>query len=126
MSNHLPQLFRDATILAIFKRKGDAANVESAAVSSSCPSLAKSLANFKYVVSSQLLKVSSQNLRYGIPSKFISLLRQFHGGVFSQVRSGGEVSGTFPVAHGVKKAFLFSSRNARFIVPWSPQISFTE
>ena len=47
--------------------------------------------------------------RYGVPPKFISLLRQFHDGMFAQVRSGGEVSDAFPVTHGVKQGCPFVS-----------------
>ena len=39
--------------------------------------------------------------KYGCPTKFIAVIRQFHAGMLARVQDNGETSAPFPVSNGV-------------------------
>ena len=39
--------------------------------------------------------------KFGCPTKFIAMVRQFHDGMLAQVQNDGEFSDPFPVTNGV-------------------------
>ncbi|XP_076036018.1 uncharacterized protein LOC143021978 [Oratosquilla oratoria] len=41
--------------------------------------------------------------KFGCPAKFISMVQQFHDGMYARVQSDGEYSQPFPVWNGVKQ-----------------------
>ncbi|XP_071509570.1 uncharacterized protein [Diadema antillarum] len=46
--------------------------------------------------------------KFGCPRKFITIVRQFHGGMTAKVLDNGELSKTFPVTNGVKQGFVLA------------------
>ena len=46
--------------------------------------------------------------KFGCPTKFIAMVRQFHNGMLARVRNGGEVSDPFPVTNGVKQGCVLA------------------
>ena len=46
--------------------------------------------------------------KYGCPSKFISIVRQFHDGMQARVQDNGETSQPFPVTNGVKQGCVLA------------------
>ena len=43
--------------------------------------------------------------KFGCPTKFINMVRQFHDGMQASVRDDGKSSKPFPVTNGVKQGF---------------------
>ena len=41
--------------------------------------------------------------KFGCPTKFIAMVRQFHDGMLARVQNDGEFSDPFPVINGVNK-----------------------
>ena len=46
--------------------------------------------------------------KYGCPSKFITIIRQFHDGMLARVQDNGETSAPFPVSNGVKQGCVLA------------------
>ena len=46
--------------------------------------------------------------KFGVPAKYLSVLRQFHDGMQARVRAGGLTSDPFPVAVGVKQGCVLA------------------
>ena len=46
--------------------------------------------------------------KFGCPTKFISLVRQFHDGMQASVQDTGEHSEPFPVTNGVKQGYVLA------------------
>ena len=46
--------------------------------------------------------------KYGCPSKFVSMVRQFHDGMEARVQENGEYSEAFPVTNGVKQGCVLA------------------
>ena len=58
--------------------------------------------------------VSREGLRkimakFGCPTKFIAIVRQFHNGMLAQVQNDSEFSDPFPVTNGVKQGCVCTS-----------------
>ena len=47
--------------------------------------------------------------KFGCPTKFIAMVRQFHDGMFARVQNDGEFSDPFPVTNGVKQGCVLAS-----------------
>lgn len=47
-------------------------------------------------------------LRFGCPSKFVNILRQFHDGMNARVTIGGQESASFPVCTGVRQGCVLA------------------
>ena len=47
--------------------------------------------------------------KFGCPTKFIAMVRQFHNGMLARVQSDGEFSDPFPVTNGVKQGCVLAS-----------------
>ena len=41
--------------------------------------------------------------KFGYPTKFIAIVRQFHDGILARVQNDGEFSVPFPVTNGIKQ-----------------------
>ena len=46
--------------------------------------------------------------KFGCPTKFIEMLRQFHDGMLARVQNDGEFSDPFPVTNGVKQGCILA------------------
>ena len=46
--------------------------------------------------------------KFGYPTKFIAMVRQFHDGMLARVQNGGEFSVSFPVTNGVKQGCVLA------------------
>ena len=46
--------------------------------------------------------------KYGCPSKFVTIVRQFHDGMLARVQDGGEASAPFAVTNGVKQGCVLA------------------
>ena len=46
--------------------------------------------------------------KFGCPTKFIAMVRQFHDGMLERVQSDGEFSDPFPVTNGVKQGCVLA------------------
>ena len=46
--------------------------------------------------------------KFGFPTKFIEMVRQFHDGMFARVQNDGEFSDPFPVTNGVKQSCVLA------------------
>ena len=46
--------------------------------------------------------------KFGCPTKFITMLRQFHDGMLARVQNDGEFSDPFPVTNGVKQGCVLA------------------
>ena len=46
--------------------------------------------------------------KFGCPTKFIGMVRQFHGGMLAQVQNDDEFSDAFPVTNGVKQGCVLA------------------
>ena len=46
--------------------------------------------------------------KFGFPTKFIAMVRQFHDGMLARVQNDGEVSDPFPVTNGVKQGCVLA------------------
>lgn len=46
--------------------------------------------------------------KYGCPTKFVSIVRQFHDGMHARVQDNGETSQPFPVTNGVKQGCVLA------------------
>ena len=58
-------------------------------------------------------KVSREGLwkvmaKFGCPTKFIAMVRQFHDGMLAQVQNDGEFSDPFPMTNGVKQGCVLA------------------
>ena len=40
--------------------------------------------------------------KFGCPTKFIAMVRQFHDGILARVQNNGEFSDPFPVTNGIR------------------------
>ena len=47
--------------------------------------------------------------KFGCPTKFIAMVRQFHDGMLARVQNDGEFSYPFPVTNGVKQGCVLAS-----------------
>ena len=47
--------------------------------------------------------------KFGCPSKFIAMVRQFHDDMLARVQNDGEFSNPFPVANGVEQGCVLAS-----------------
>ncbi|XP_076031978.1 uncharacterized protein LOC143019885 [Oratosquilla oratoria] len=47
--------------------------------------------------------------KFGCPAKFISMVQQFHDGMYARVQKDGEYSQPFPVGNGVKQGCVLAS-----------------
>ena len=47
--------------------------------------------------------------KFGCPSKFIAMVRQFHDGMLARVQNDGEFSDLFPVTNGVRQGCVLAS-----------------
>ena len=47
--------------------------------------------------------------KFGCPSKFIAMVRQFHDGILARVQNDGECSDPYPVTNGVKQGCVLAS-----------------
>ena len=47
--------------------------------------------------------------KFGCPTKFIAMVRQFHDGMLARVQNDGEFSDPFPVTNGVKQGYVLAS-----------------
>ena len=45
--------------------------------------------------------------KFGFPSRYIAMVRQFHDGMQARVQNDGEFSEPFPVTNGVKQHYVF-------------------
>ena len=52
-----------------------------------------------------LLKIMA---KFGCPTKFIAMVRQFHDGMLAWVQNDGEFSDPFPVTNGVKQGCVLA------------------
>ena len=46
--------------------------------------------------------------KYGCPTKFIAIIRQFHDGMLARVQDNGETPAPFPVSNGVKQGCMLA------------------
>ena len=46
--------------------------------------------------------------KFGCPTKFIAMVRQFHDGMLARVQNDGEFSDPFPVTNGVKQGCVLA------------------
>ena len=46
--------------------------------------------------------------KFGCPTKFVAMVRQFHDGMLARVQYDGEFSDPFPVANGVKQGYVLA------------------
>ena len=46
--------------------------------------------------------------KFGCPTKFIAIVRQFHDGMLARVQNDGEFSDPFPVTNGVKQGCVIA------------------
>ena len=46
--------------------------------------------------------------KFGCPTKFITIVRQFHDGILARVQNDGEFSVPFPVTNGVKQGCVLA------------------
>ena len=47
-------------------------------------------------------------VKFGCPTKFIAMVRQFYDGMLAQVQNDGEFSDPFPVTNGVKQGCVLA------------------
>ena len=47
-------------------------------------------------------------MKFGYPTKFIAVVRQFHHGMLARVQNDGEFSDPFPVTNGVKQGCVLA------------------
>ena len=46
--------------------------------------------------------------KFGCPTKFIAMVRQFHDGMLARVQNDGKFSNPFPVTNGVKQSYVLA------------------
>ena len=46
--------------------------------------------------------------KFGCPTKFIAMVRQFYDGMLTRVQNNGEFSDPFPVTNGVKQSYALA------------------
>ena len=46
--------------------------------------------------------------KFGCPTKFIAMVRQFHDGMLARIQNDGEFSDPFPVTNGVKQGYVLA------------------
>ena len=46
--------------------------------------------------------------KFGCPTKFIAMVRQFHDSMLARVQNDGEFSDPFPVTNGVKQGCVLA------------------
>ena len=46
--------------------------------------------------------------KFGCPTKFVAIMRQFHDGMLARVQNDGEFSDLFPVANGVEQGCVLA------------------
>ena len=51
--------------------------------------------------------------KFGSPTKFIAMVRQFHDGMLARVQNDGEFSDPFPVTNGVKQDCVLAPNKKR-------------
>ena len=47
--------------------------------------------------------------KFGCPTKFIAMVRQFHDGMLARVQNDGEFSDPFPMTNGFKQGYVLAS-----------------
>ena len=60
---------------------------------------------FDIVSREGLLKIMA---KFGCPTKFVTVVRQFNDVMFARVQNGGEFSDPFPVTNGVKQGYVIA------------------
>ena len=50
--------------------------------------------------------------KFGCPTKFIAMVRQFHDSILARVQNEGEFSDPFPVKNGVKQGCVLAPNNS--------------